>query len=380
VQAHAKASSPSEVAGLRHVHDGQRGFRRLATGRRKRGGKRWVVEFAIRDDRNRRVRAAATLPRIRALAIPPPCQWVWVCGDPRGHLQATGRDARGRKQYRYHPRWREERDGTKYDRMVEFAQALPRLRRTVAADLRRPGLPREKVLAAIVRLLETTFMRVGNDEYARTNHSFGLTTLRDRHVDFGAGELHLHFRGKSGVFHRVHVHDPRLARVVRRCRDLPGQDLFQYLDADGQPHTVGSADVNAYIRTAAGHAFTAKDFRTWAGTVLAAQALGGAREARLKKAPARSPPGPPTNSEVREAIAEVAARLGNTVAVCRKCYVHPHVIAAFLDGELQPRSLHTVGTARAAHHVVGGLRAEEAAVLRLLLRYRKTDSSAHQAA
>jgi DNA topoisomerase I len=363
-------AASAAAAGLRYVHDGQPGLQRVATGRHLRVGKRWVAEFFYRDKSGRRMRDRATLDRIRGLAIPPAWRAVWICSDPRGHLQATGRDARGRKQYRYHPRWREERDGTKYGRMIDFGRALPALRRQVAADLRRPGLPRAKVLAAIVRLLETTFMRIGNDEYARTNHSFGLTTLEDRHVDVRQGRLRFHFRGKSGVFHDVDVRDPQLARVVRRCRDLPGQELFQYVDGDGVQRTVDSADVNAYIRTHTGHGFTAKDFRTWAGTVLAAEALAaicaeGTPRPTGKRGGAR--PWKPTNKHVVQVIAEVASRLGNTVSVCRKSYVHPGVISAFLEGAFLEGTVKTESR-RAQTARRPGLRREEAAVLQLLCR------------
>jgi DNA topoisomerase-1 len=250
--------------------------------------------------------------------------------------------------------------------MIEFGRALPALRRQVTADLRRPGLPRAKVLAAIVRLLETTFIRIGNDEYARTNRSFGLTTLEDRHVDVDHGRLRFHFRGKSGIFHDVDVRDPQLARVVRRCRDLPGQDLFQYLDRDGVQRTVNSSDVNDYIRTHTGHGFTAKDFRTWAGTVLATEALATvcAQGAVRRAAKGRAVSWKPTNRDVVRVITDVASRLGNTVAVCRKSYIHPLVISTFLDGSLvrEPR--------RAEPARRSGLRPEEAAVLQLLCRSR----------
>lgn len=290
-----------------------------------------------------------------------------------GHLQATGRDARGRKQYRYHLRWREERDGTKYARMVQFADLLPGLRHTVAADLARPGLPRRKVLATVVKLLETTFIRVGNEEYARSNRSFGLTTLEDRHVDFCRGVARFHFRGKSGVFHQVAVEDSALARIVRQCRDLPGQELFQYRDGDGQAQTIDSSDVNVYIHQEMGDGFTAKDFRTWAGTVLAAVALNaigtesagrpGRRRTGVEQARTR---------DITRAVAAVAAQLRNTPAVCRKCYIHPAVLAAYADGTLalpaakggaQPkrRSRSPAGSASA-------LRPEETAVLALLRR------------
>ena len=322
----------ARAAGLRYVDDHRPGLRRRRLGKKVRQGRRWVDAFAIEDEAGHVVRDAATLERIRKLAVPPAWRDVWICPFPEGHLQATGRDARGRKQYRYHPRWREERDGTKYTRMIALGHALPGLRRRVAADLRRPGLPREKVLATVARLLETTFIRVGNEEYARSNGSFGLTTLKDRHVQIGPTKLRFHFRGKSGVEHQISVEDPSLARIVRRCRDLPGQELFQYVDDDGRPATIDSADVNDYIREAAGDDFTAKDFRTWAGTVLAATALG--KLSAVRRAGDGGRVVRPTNRDVARAISDVAERLGNTVAVCRKCYVHPTIIASYLEGAL----------------------------------------------
>lgn len=275
--------------------------------------------------RGRTVKCADTLARIRALAIPPAWEKVVVCPHPHGHLQAVGYDARGRKQYRYHPAFRAKREGAKFGKLVEFAKALPRIRRRVKADLALPGLPKEKVLAAVVSLLDRTHLRVGNHEYARTNKSFGLSTLLDRHVTFTAGTVALNFRGKSGVQHRRVVSDARLARIVRACRDLPGQHLFQYRDAGGRVRKVGSADVNRYIAEAAGGPFTAKDFRTWAGTVRAA--------AELAKLP---PPESKTAGEraVVGVIRTVAEALGNTPAVCRKSYVHPRVIVAYQEGGL----------------------------------------------
>jgi DNA topoisomerase-1 len=353
----------ARAAGLRHVDDARPGIRRQSAGRPVRQGKRFVPQFVYLDAAGRRLHDAATEERIRKLAIPPAWTDVWICPDPNGHLQATGRDARGRKQYRYHPRWREERDGTKYSRMIAFGQALPHLRRRIAADLRLPGLPRRKVVATVARLLETTFMRVGNEEYARSNKSFGLTTLKDRHVAIGPSEVRFHFRGKSGVVHDVSVHDRAVARIVRRCRDLPGQELFQYLDEDGKPATIDSADVNAYIREATGHDFTAKDFRTWAGTVLAAAALQEVDAAAelLPRRGRRGTPHKPTPRDVRRAIEQVAARLGNTPAVCRKCYVHPDVIAAYLDGTL-------AASLKPASRRLSALQPDEAAVLALLQR------------
>ena len=334
----------ARAAGLRHVRDDSPGIRRVRSGK----GFRYV------GPDGRPVRDAATLARIRSLVIPPAWTDVWVCPDPLGHLQATGRDARGRKQYRYHPRWREVRDEAKYERTIAFAEALPRIRARVERDLRRPGLPREKVLATVVRLLETTLARVGNEEYARQNGSYGLTTLRDRHARVDGARVRLRFRGKAGKLHEVDVEDPRVARIVRRARDVPGEELFQYLDADGVPRPIGSEDVNAYLRKAAGQDFTAKDFRTWAGTVLAALALNEAR--RVGSLAAR-------RRHVVRAIENVAEKLGNTPAVCRKCYVHPDVIASYLDGTLLDALAARVRGASGK-----GLAEDERAVLELLRR------------
>jgi len=271
----------------------------------------------------RPVRNEAELKRIRALAVPPAWTDVWICRDGRGHLQATGRDAKGRKQYRYHANWHACRGETKFDRMSAFAAALPGIRARTAADLSRPGLPREKVLAAVVQLLEKSLIRVGNEEYARQNHSFGLTTLQDKHVHIRGATVRFEFRGKSGVKHSVDVNDRRLARIVKQCRDLPGQDLFQYIDGQGRRCDVTSGDVNAYLKRITGENFTAKDFRTWAATVLCATALeeleAADSQARAKK-------------NVLKAIEAVAGVLGNTRAVCRKSYVHPAVTDAYLEG------------------------------------------------
>ena len=329
---------------LRYVDDSLPGIRRLGTG----GGFRYV------DAEGRAVRDEDTLVRIRSLAIPPAYEDVWICPLENGHLQATGRDARGRKQYRYHPRWRELRDSNKYDHMLAFGKALPRIRRRVERDLRRPPLSRDNVMATVVRLLESTLMRVGNEEYARTNQSFGITTLRDRHVRIKGDRLLFTFRGKSGVEHRLALNDRRLARIVKRCRELPGQELFQYLDSDGEQRAVSSGDVNAYLREISGEDFTAKDFRTWAGTVLTAVALCSAQDEGSA----------PTKTAVVEAIKSVAGLLGNTPAVCRRCYVHPEVIAAHLDGTL----LDSFGADTAVQR---GLHRAEHAVLELLRRRRK---------
>jgi DNA topoisomerase-1 len=335
----------AEEAGLRYVSDARPGISR------RRAGK----GFAYRGPDGRPVRDATTLGRIKALAIPPAWTDVWISLRPDGHIQATGRDDRGRKQYRYHPRWRAARDASKYGRMMAFGRALPRIRRRLEEDLARPGLPREKVLAAVVRLLETTLIRVGNEEYAQANRSFGLTTMRDRHVAVGGSTVRFGFRGKSGVWHTIDLDDRRLARIVKRCRDLPGQELFQYLDGDGDRRDVGSDDVNAYLRDVSGEDFTAKDFRTWAGTVLAAIALREF-EAFDTKAQARK--------NVVRAIESVAERLGNTPTVCRKCYVHPEIIDAYLDGTML-ETLKQIADQEMSDGL-GSLRPEEAAVLGLL--------------
>src|SRR5260221_6876339 len=299
------------------------------------------------------------LSRIRSLVIPPAWTSVWICSDPSGHLQATGRDARGRKQYRYHPRWREVRDGTKYGRMSAFGRALPGIRRRTDRDLRRAGLPRPKVLAAVVKLLERTSIRVGSEEYARDNRSFGLTTMRDGHVRVSGSRVRFMFRGKSGVEHELELDDRRLARIVKQCRDLPGQELFQYRDERGVVVDVGSSDVNAYLQDVTGEDFTSKDFRTWAGTVLAATFLRGYEAADSAARAKRN---------IVSAIEQVAKRLGNTRAVCRKSYVHPAVIDAYLDGSMTKTTARGAGrTARA----VGRLTESEAVVLGLFQRRRR---------
>ena len=333
----------ARLAGLRYIGAPCEGITRRRTGR----------GFSYRDASGQRVIELDTLRRIRALAIPPAWTDVWICPDPRGHLQATGRDARGRKQYRYHHDWRQTRDETKYERMPAFAAALPKIRARTAADLSRPGLPREKVLATVVRLLEKSLIRVGNDEYAKTNQSFGLTTLRNKHVKVNGSTLKFEFRGKSGVRHSVTVDDRRLARIVKSCRDLPGQDLFQYVDDEGHPSNVGSGDVNDYLREISGEDFTAKDFRTWAGTVLICTAF---RELQQEETPAAKC--------LVQAIDAVAGVLGNTRAVCRKSYIHPGVMEACGSGTLDEL---LAGTRRKRP----GLSADEAAVLGALERLSK---------
>jgi DNA topoisomerase-1 len=334
------------AAGLRYVNDARMpGIRRLGRTR---------VRYV--DPRGGTVSDRQTLERIKSLAVPPAWTSVWICPDPRGHVQATGRDARGRKQYRYHAKWREVRDDVKYGRQLEFAAALPALRSRVAADLQRQGLPREKVLATVVALLEKTLIRVGNEEYARANRSYGLTTLRDGHAKVSGADVRFEFRGKSGVAHRVGVRDARLARIVKACRDLPGYELFQYVGDDGERCTVGSADVNDYVRQVCGEAFTAKDFRTWAGTVLVARALADAERPASAAAGKRA---------VVRAIESAAQRLGNTVAVCRKSYVHPAVVDGFLEGDVIGPQRRTAG--RSAR-----LSGDEAAVARLIERRTRT--------
>ena len=332
-------------AGLLYTTDRRPGIRRIRSG----------TGFRYVGSDGRVLRARDALNRIRGLVIPPAWTNVWICLDERGHLQATGRDARGRKQYRYHRRWREVRDETKYHRLIGFAQALPTIRRRTAADLRRPGLSREKVLATVVRLLEKTLIRVGNGEYARDNQSYGLTTMRDGHVEISGGRVRFAFRGKSGVEHEIDLNDRRLAQIVRKCRDIPGYDLFQYYDEDGGRHPIGSGDVNAYLKEITGEDYTSKDFRTWAGTVLAAQTLQELdqfdSDSQAKK-------------NIVRAVESVAAKLGNTKAVCRKCYIHPAILDSYLDGSLLKNVAQRAR--RAARR--GSLSAAEAAVLGLLQR------------
>ena len=336
-------------ARLRYVNDGEPGFQRKRTSR----------GFRYLGVDGKPVREAETLSRIKALAIPPAWTEVWICPSANGHIQATGRDAKGRKQYRYHARWRVERDGTKYDRMPAFGRALPEIRHRLKQDLALPGLPRAKVLAAIVQLLEATLIRIGNEEYARQNGSFGLTTMRDQHVKIKGAQLRFQFRGKSGVRHAVDLKDRRLAKVVKHCQELPGQELFQYLDENGVCQTVNSTDVNNYLREITGEDFTAKDFRTWAGTVLATlalqeyQAFGSATEARRN---------------IVRAIENVAARLGNTPAVCRKAYVHPAILELYTAGALPAVSLASLHPKlkRQLRAELRRLQPEEAAVLAIL--------------
>lgn len=335
-------SATARKAGLRYVSDEQAGITRRLKGK----------VFVYQLPNGALVRDKATLQRIRSLAIPPAWTGVWICPLENGHLQATGRDVRKRKQYRYHPRWREVRDESKYDRVLAFAEALPKIRRQVATDLRRQGLSREKVMATVVRLLETTLIRVGNDEYVQQNGSYGLTTMHNRHVKVRGGQITFEFKGKSGKRHRIDVRDARMARLVRRCQDLPGQDLFGYLDENGRVHDVTSGEVNDYLREIAGREFSAKDFRTWAGTVLAAVAL---REFEVFSSQVEA------KRNTLRAVESVATLLGNTPAVCRKCYVHPAIFDSYLTG-------HTIDALRRSRprQSPTRLRPEEKAVLELI--------------
>jgi DNA topoisomerase I len=331
-------------AGLRYVTDTGPGISRRQRGR----------GFSYTDPERKRLVDTETIARIKALAIPPAWTDVWICPHPLGHIQATGRDARGRKQYRYHPQWRAIRDETKYGGIVSFGEALPRVRRRTGRHLAMLGLPREKVLAAVVRILDTSLVRVGNPEYTRMNDSFGLTTLRDEHARIEGSVLRFRFRGKGGKQHTVHIQDARLARIVKRCQDIPGEELFQYIDDDGDSRPITSGDVNEYLRDISGEGLTSKDFRTWGGTVLAAEAL--LRQGRFaSETEARS--------NVVEAIKEVAAQLNNTPAVCRKAYVHPEVIQAYMDGDLVPAWRRAE---RSLTEWPKGLRREEAILLSVL--------------
>lgn len=281
-------------------------------------------KFCYFDPQGQRITDPNEIKRINALAVPPAYTDVWICADPRGHLQATGRDARGRKQYRYHPRWREVRDADKYSRLRDFGLALPKLRKQLEALLAAPGFSRDKVMATVITLLDATLIRVGNTQYARDNRSYGLTTLRSRHVEVNGSAILFQFRGKSGVEHQITVKDRRLAGIIKRCLEIPGQNLFQYLDENGERHTVSSSDVNAYLQTLTGADFTAKDYRTWAGSALALAVL---RELQWE-------PESDAKRHVVEMVKNVARQLGNTPAVCRKCYIHPAVLDGFLLGTL----------------------------------------------
>lgn len=339
------AIQSARKVGLRYVSDASPGLRRERAGAR----------FRYRDANGRLVRDRETLARIKSLVIPPAWNDVWICAAANGHMQVTARDAKGRKQYRYHALWRSVRDENKYEHLISFGNALPTIRHHVDKDLALAGLPREKVLATIVRLLETTMMRVGNEEYARSNGSFGLTTLRDKHVRIDGARLEFQFRGKSGVKHNIKLADRRLAGIVRRCRDLPGFELFQYLDDEGARHSVDSADVNDYLRQITGQDYTAKDFRTWAGTLLAALAL---REFEKFDSQTQA------KKNLVRAIESVASRLGNTPTICRKCYIHPAIMESYLEGSMLDAVQRRAEEGLAEH--VHELNPEEAAVLALL--------------
>ncbi len=341
-------TDPAQAAAaidLKYVTDHSPGIRHKKVG----------TGFTYIDARGKPIRDEQTLRRIKALVIPPAWTEVWICPDTTGHLQATGFDVRGRKQYRYHARFREVRDQTKYTRMLDFARTLPKIRKRVERDLKRPGLPREKVLAAVVKLLETTLIRVGNDEYAKSNRSFGLTTLQDKHARVNGSKIRFEFKGKSGVEHDIDLTDPRLARIVKQCQDLPGQELLQYVDETGTVRDIGSADVNQYIHEIAGEEFTAKDFRTWAGTVLATMAL---QELKAFDSQAQA------KKNIVRAVETVAEKLGNTKAVCRKCYIHPAVIESYVDGTMI-RTLTKHARTKLTKEVKS-LKPEEAMVLTLL--------------
>ena len=337
-RAHARA------AGLVYVSDAERGIRRKPAG----------TGYSYIGLNGKPISNPSVLRRIRALAVPPAWRDVWICPDAQGHIQATGRDDRGRKQYRYHADWREVRDRNKYERILEFARTLPRIRESVAENMNKRGMPREKVLATVVSLLDRTLIRVGNGEYAKENGSYGLTTLRTRHLEVNGTELRFHFKGKSGRTWRLNVRDRRIARVVRSIQELPGQHLFQYLDDDGVVRSIDSDDVNAYLREIAGPDVSAKDFRTWAGTVLAVLALGAIGPFKNKTQ---------SKMNLRRAFEAVGTRLGNTPTICRTCCVHPEVVTCYLEGAL-PK----VQTNARKGNRKSGLPEEERAVLRLLER------------
>lgn len=335
----------AEYAGLTYVSDERPGIRRRRSGK----------GFRYESDGGQHIKDAVTLERIKALAVPPAWTDVWICAKANGHVQATGRDARGRKRYRYHIRFREVRESTKYHRMLAFAEGLPAIRRRVQEHLALPGLPREKVLATIVHLLEATLIRVGSDEYARSNKSYGLTTLKDRHVEVEGSALKFNFKGKSGKVWKLNLRDRRIAKVVRACQELPGQELFQYLDESGENRDVTSSDVNAYLREISGEDITAKDFRTWHGTVLSALALQEFEKFDNQAGAKRN---------IRDAIQKVAARLGNTPTICRKCYIHPEIITSYIEGSLLLEVKEMAE--EELRKDLAALRPEEAAVLTLL--------------
>jgi DNA topoisomerase I len=349
------APAAAEQAGLVYVSDEEPGIRRRRSGK----------GFSFRNPDGTAVKDKDTLARIKSLAIPPAYTDVWICADPKGHIQATGRDDRGRKQYRYHLRWREVRDSTKYERMLDFGKALPAIRERISADMGKRGLPREKVLATVVHLLENTLIRVGNTTYSKENKSFGLTTLQDRHVEVDGGKMRFQFKGKSGKVWNLQVKDRRIARIVKSCQDVPGQHLFQYLDDEGQRHGVTSQDVNDYLREISGQDFSAKDFRTWAGTVLAAIALTEFESFDTKAAAKRN---------LRDAIERVSSRLGNTPAICRKCYIHPQVLDCYLEGDLVNQLKDQIEEDLRTD--LDALKPEEAAVMAFLHRRLTRDAAA----
>jgi DNA topoisomerase I len=341
----AEAMDAAEEAGLRYVSDDRPGYTRKAKGE----------DFAWLDTDGKLIRDEQRLLRIKRLAIPPAWTDVWICPASNGHIQATGRDARCRKQYLYHERWREVRDENKYDRIISFGKALPKIRRRIARDLKPPGLPRNKVLATVVQLLERTFIRIGNEEYARENKSFGLTTMKDRHVEVKGAKLRFRFRGKSGREHEVDVTDRHIAKIISKLQDLPGQDLFQYVDDDGKVGDISSQDVNEYLREITGEDFSAKDFRTWAGTVLTAIALNAQEKFENQKQ---------GEANIKTAISAVAKILGNTPAICRKCYVHPAVLENYLDQKSIDGLKQTTEDALEKEDVE--LRSSETAILKFL--------------
>ncbi len=341
----------AKEAGLRYVSDADPGILR------KRRGK----GFTYVEVNGETIRDAKVLARIKSLAIPPAWTNVWICPSANGHLQATGRDAKGRKQSRYHPRWREVRDETKYERMLIFGAALPNIRERVERDIKLPGLPRHKIMATIVRLMETTLIRIGNEEYAKANHSYGLTTMRDHHAEVNGWTVTFKFKGKSGKRHMIDVSDRRLAKIIRQCQDIPGYELFQYVDEDGMHHTIGSADVNEYLREISEQDFTAKDFRTWAGSVLAYATL---KDLEPFESASQA------KKNVVQMIKDVAARLGNTPSVCRKCYVHPTLLECYIAGTMsgilkRNRNHHARKSSAASPHA---LAQEEVGLMHLLER------------
>jgi DNA topoisomerase I len=354
----AEAKASAKHAGLVYVTDTGPGITRELRG----------DQFVFFDPKGKEITDEAEVARIRKLAIPPAYQDVWICPRANGHIQATGRDAKGRKQYRYHPKWSEERDSHKYEHVMLFGRLLPKIRDRIAADMRQHGLGRDKVLATVVDLLQSTLIRVGNEDYVRENKSYGLTTLRTKHVDIQGNALRFSFKGKSGKTWNLQLKDKRIAKVVKACQDLPGQHLFQYVDDKGERHDVTSADVNAYLHEITGEDITAKDFRTWAGTVLASMALSEFEKVDTAAA---------MKKNVKAAIEHVSSRLGNTPTICRKCYVHPEVLNSYMDGKLVGELKHEV---EEELEDVADLKPEEAALLGLLNRRLGLDLKKKRAA